>query len=213
MRLTENFDSSLLEAFANPEMLVAGVDEVGRGCLFGPVVAATVVFPISEIPQLIEIGVKDSKQLSAKRRLELAKEVKKLARAYQVSYASVREIARLNILHASLLAMRRSVIKLPIQPALCLVDGKQTIPSLLIVQKTLVQGDKRSPVIAAASILAKVWRDELIVRLARKYPEYDLVANKGYGTAKHLLALQKYGPCAQHRLAFAPCQIKLEKAM
>lgn len=203
-----NFDSFLLEEFASPEILVAGVDEVGRGCLFGPVVAATVALPISVIPKLIEIGVKDSKQLSAKRRLEIAKEIKKLAQAYRVSYASVREIERLNILHASLLAMRRSVIKLPVQPALCLVDGKQNIPSLLILQKTVIRGDERSPVIAAASILAKVWRDELIVRLARKYPEYDLAANKGYGTAKHLLALQKYGPSAQHRLAFAPCQIK-----
>jgi ribonuclease HII len=207
--LSKIIDPSLLETFTNSEILIAGVDEVGRGCLFGPVVAATVVVPISAIPQLIEIGVKDSKQLSAKRRTELAQQIEKLARAYQISYASVREIERLNILHASLLAMRRSVIKLPLQPALCLVDGKQMIPNLAILQKTVVQGDKRVPAIAAASILAKVWRDKLIVRLARKYPEYDLASNKGYGTAKHLFALQKYGPCAQHRLAFAPCQIKV----
>lgn len=201
-----NFDLSLLKEFSSPEILVAGVDEVGRGCLFGPVVAATVVVSISAIPQLIKIGVKDSKQLSAKRRLELVKEIQKLAQAYQISYASVREIERLNILHASLLAMRRSVMRLSVQPAFCLVDGKQTIPDLLILQKTVVQGDKRSPVIAAASILAKVWRDELIVRLSRKYPEYDLAANKGYGTAKHLLALQKYGTSPQHRLGFSPCR-------
>ncbi|MBF2021267.1 MAG: ribonuclease HII [Hydrococcus sp. C42_A2020_068] len=202
-----NFDASLLDAFSSSETLVAGVDEVGRGCLFGPVVAAAVVVPISAISRLIEIGVKDSKQLSAKRRLELSQQIKEFVPAYQVSYASVREIERLNILHASLLAMKRSVERLKIQPAICLVDGKQAIPNLTIVQKNIIKGDERSSIIAAASIVAKVWRDELIVRLARKYSEYDLASNKGYGTAKHLLALQQYGASRQHRMSFAPCQV------
>jgi ribonuclease HII len=204
-----DFDNFLLDEFTTPETLVAGIDEVGRGCLFGPVVAASVVVPIAAMPQLIEIGVKDSKKLSAKRRLELAQQIKKLAIAYQISYGSVREIDRLNILHASLLAMRRTVVKLSVQPEVCLVDGRQKIPNISILQKNIVKGDERSPVIAAASILAKVWRDELIVRLARKYPQYDLVANKGYGTAKHLLALQQYGASPLHRMSFRPCQVSV----
>jgi ribonuclease HII len=205
------FELSFLSKDFSSETLVAGVDEVGRGCLFGPVVAAAVVVPISAMPQLIEMGVKDSKQLSAKRRLELSQQIRELVLAYQVSYASVREIDRLHILHASLLAMKRAVTRLAIQPAICLIDGKQMIPNLAILQTTIVGGDRISPVIAAASIVAKVWRDELIVRLARKYPEYDLVSNKGYGTAKHRLALQQYGASRQHRMSFAPCQVSEKK--
>jgi ribonuclease HII len=205
-----DFDNFLLDEFITPETLVAGIDEVGRGCLFGPVVAASVVVSIATMPQLIEMGVKDSKKLSAKRRLELAQQIKNLALAYQISYGSIREIERLNILHASLLAMRRTVVKLSVQPEVCLVDGSQKIPNLPILQKNIIKGDERSPVIAAASILAKVWRDELIVRLARKYPQYDLVANKGYGTAKHLLALQQYGASPLHRMSFRPCQVEIK---
>ncbi|NJK49031.1 ribonuclease HII [Candidatus Gracilibacteria bacterium] len=205
-----DFDNFLLDEFITPETLVAGIDEVGRGCLFGPVVAASVVVSIATMPQLIEMGVKDSKKLSAKRRLELAQQIKNLALAYQISYGSIREIERLNILHASLLAMRRTVVKLSVQPEVCLVDGSQKIPNLPILQKNIIKGDERSPVIAAASILAKVWRDELIVRLARKYPQYDLAANKGYGTAKHLLALQQYGASPLHRMSFHPCQVEIK---
>ncbi|MEA5537395.1 ribonuclease HII [Crocosphaera sp. XPORK-15E] len=190
----------------NAKTLIAGVDEVGRGSLFGPVVAAAVVFPVSAMSQLQEIGVKDSKQLSAKRREILAKEIKNLAISYHISYASVLEIDRLNILNASLLAMKRAVIKLSVMPQLCLVDGKQKIPDLIIPQEAIIGGDRQSPMIAAASILAKVWRDELIVRLSSKYPDYDLAQNKGYGTQKHRLALQKFGPSSQHRLSFSPCR-------
>jgi ribonuclease HII len=207
-----DFDIFLPDEFSSLETLVAGVDEVGRGCLFGPVVASAVVVPVSAMPQLIKIGVKDSKQLSAKQRIELARQIKEIAKAYQISYASVREIDRLNILHASLLAMRRAVIKLKLQPEICLIDGKQIIPNLLILQKNIIKGDQRSPVIAAASILAKVWRDELIVRLSRKYPYYDLAMNKGYGTIKHRLALQKYGASSLHRMSFAPCQIEIQNS-
>jgi ribonuclease HII len=201
-----SFDSSLLSEFTDGEMLIAGVDEVGRGALFGPVFAAAVVFPLAHIPKLVEIQVKDSKQLSGKRRSELGKQIQELALAYQVSYATAQEIDSINILQASLLAMRRAVIKLKVQPALCLVDGRQAIPELSIPQKNLVKGDQRSPLIAAASILAKVWRDELIIRLAQKYPQYDLAANKGYGTEKHRLALQKYGASVHHRISFRPCR-------
>lgn len=188
-------------------VLIAGVDEVGRGALFGPVVAAAVVLPVSLIPNLKEMGVKDSKQLSPKTRTRLALQIQQLALSTGVGYATVKEIDRLNILQASLLAMKRSVLKLSVQPTLCLVDGKQKIPDLLLQQKTLIRGDRRSPLIAAASIIAKVWRDESIVRLSRQYPEYDLAANKGYGTQKHRLALQQYGATVQHRRSFHPCRL------
>ena len=190
------------QLFSYSQILIAGVDEVGRGCLFGPVVAAAVVFKKASLSQLREIGVKDSKQLSAKRREVLAIEIKKQAISYYISYASSQEIDRLNILNAALLAMKRSVKKLSITPELCLVDGNQKIPNLTLPQETIIGGDKSSPIIAAASILAKVWRDQLIIRLAAKYPHYDLENNKGYGTKKHRAALQEYGPCFHHRHSF-----------
>ena len=112
-----------------------------------------------------------------------------------------------SILQSSLLAMKRAILKLEVTPSLCLVDGRETIPNLLIPQQTLIKGDQNSPLIAAASILAKVWRDNLIIRLSNKYPEYDLVNNKGYGTKKHRQALLKYGVSPQHRLSFSPCRI------
>jgi ribonuclease HII len=205
-RLITSFDDSVLLEFCSTESLIAGVDEVGRGCLFGPVVAASVVIPRSALNQLVEMGLRDSKQLSPKRRTEFAAQIKEFATDYQISFATVQEIDRINILQASLLAMKRAVIKLKVQPDICLVDGRQAIPELPIQQKNLIKGDERSPVIAAASILAKVWRDALIMRISPKYPAYDLAANKGYGTAKHREALQKYGPSALHRLSFRPCQ-------
>ncbi|MDJ0508214.1 MAG: ribonuclease HII [Crocosphaera sp.] len=190
------------QLFSHSQILMAGVDEVGRGCLFGPVVAASVVLEENAIATFEEIGVKDSKQLSEKRRQILAKEIKNLAISYHISYASSQEIDRLNILKASLLAMQRSITKLSVTPQLCLVDGNQKIPNLTIPQKTIVGGDSSSPLISAASILAKVWRDQLIIRLATKYPHYDLENNKGYGTKKHRHALQQYGPCFHHRRSF-----------
>ena len=190
------------QLLSHSQILMAGVDEVGRGCLFGPVVAASVVLEENAIATLKEIGVKDSKQLSPKRRQTLAQKIKKIAIAYNISYASSQEIDRLNILKASLLAMQRSVTKLSVIPRLCLVDGNQKIPNLTIPQKTMIGGDRSSPLIAAASILAKVWRDQLMIRLAAKYPHYDLENNKGYGTKKHRLALQQYGPCFHHRHSF-----------
>lgn len=197
---------SLLPELSGTEALIAGVDEVGRGALFGPVVAAAIVFPLSVLPQLLEMGVKDSKQLSAKRRLELTEEMQKLALARSIGFATVEEIDRINILQASLLAMRRAVSNLEVKPEICLVDGRQAIPQLTIPQKNLIKGDIRSPFIGAASIIAKVWRDDLIVTIASKYPEYDLATNKGYGTTKHRLALQNYGVLPDHRKSFSPCR-------
>lgn len=200
--------SILLPEITDGNTLIAGIDEVGRGCLFGPVVAAVVVLPVLEIPKLIEIGVKDSKLLSSKKRIELAQLISKIVLDSRIGYARVQEIDQINILQASLLAMQRSIKKLKHQPSICLVDGRQKIPNLLIPQHNIIKGDQRSPVIAAASIIAKVWRDDLIGRFAQKYHEYDLAANKGYGTQKHRSAIAQYGISSQHRLSFRPCQFQ-----
>jgi ribonuclease HII len=202
-----SFDSSLLAEISQPSSLVAGVDEVGRGALFGSVVAATVVLPVLDVPKLIAIGVKDSKKLSPLQRQQLVQPIKEIVTAWDISYASVAEIDSLNILQASLLAMKRSVMGLQVNPDICLVDGKIPIPNLPFAQKTLVQGDLRSPVIAAASILAKVWRDQLIVSLAAKYHQYNLAANKGYSTVQHRQAIKQYGISPEHRRSFKCCQL------
>ncbi len=174
--------------------------------MFGPVVAAACILPEEVADELASCGVRDSKQLSASARSRLAVKIRAVAVDCQIGVASVREIDRLNILQASLLAMKRAILKLNVTPDLCLVDGNQRIPNLSIAQETMVKGDARSIQIAAASIVAKVWRDELIVRLAVKYPEYDLTNNKGYGTAKHKLGLERCGASVLHRVSFSPCR-------
>ncbi|WP_315791612.1 ribonuclease HII [Fischerella sp. JS2] len=186
---------------------VAGVDEVGRGCLFGPVVAAAVILPNDALPALIAAKIKDSKKLSSSRRSQLAQHIHSAAIDCKIGFASVVEIDQINILQATLLAMKRAVLKLKVQPTLCLIDGKQSIKDLPLLQQNIVKGDERSLAIAAASIIAKVWRDDLIVRLASKYPMYDLEQNKGYGSPKHLLALQEHGLSPLHRKSFRPCRI------
>lgn len=190
--------------------LIAGVDEVGRGALFGPVVAAAVILPASAFSQLITAEIKDSKKLSHSRRVQLAQQICQLAIDWRIGYASTAEIDQINILQATILAMRRAVHKLKVQPVICLVDGNQPVKNLLIPQQTIIKGDERSLNIAAASIVAKVWRDDLIQRLATKYPMYNLKSNKGYGSKSHLLALQKYGASPLHRQSFRPCQIQLD---
>ncbi|MEM6590235.1 MAG: ribonuclease HII [Cyanobacteria bacterium P01_C01_bin.73] len=187
--------------------LIAGVDEVGRGALFGPVVAAAALVSESDLERLAGLGVCDSKQLSAKRRQHLYPQVLAAVVDCQIGWSSPAEIDRLNILQASLLAMRRAVIRLKPQPGLCWVDGNQQIPQLPIPQQTWIKGDQESMAIAAASIVAKVWRDRLIIRLAQRYPQYDLAANKGYGSARHRKAIQQCGPTRYHRHSFKPCQI------
>ncbi|NJL37072.1 MAG: ribonuclease HII [Leptolyngbyaceae cyanobacterium SM1_4_3] len=186
--------------------LVAGVDEVGRGALFGPVVSAAVILSDWAEADLINAGLADSKQLTPSQRELLAKQIKILATDYQIGIASVQEIDRLNILQASLLSMRRAILRLSPYPDFCLIDGNQRVRGLPMPHQTLVKGDQQSAAIAAASILAKVWRDALIVRLAAKYPGYDLATNKGYGTAKHKLGLKQLGVSRQHRLSFSPCK-------
>lgn len=187
--------------------LVAGVDEVGRGALFGPVVAAAVILPNDQLDRLSAAGVTDSKRLTALQRQELAAQIKAVAIDCRIGIASVHEIDRLNILQATFLAMRRAVDRLTPQPQLCLIDGNHCIPQLVLPQQAIVKGDQKFLAIAAASIVAKVWRDALMMRLATKYPGYDLASNKGYGTAKHRLALQQKGASRQHRRSFSPCAL------
>lgn len=201
--------------FTDPTLdgkLVAGVDEVGRGSLFGPVVAAAVILSPEAAKVLRQAGVTDSKQLSPHQRQVLAQHIHTIATDCKIGIASVAEIDRLNILQASLLAMQRAISRLQPQPQFCLIDGNQRIPALTIPQETLIKGDQRAIEIAAASIIAKVWRDRLIVRLADRYPGYDLATNKGYGTQKHRQAIQKLGICRQHRRSFSPCQPILAQA-
>jgi ribonuclease HII len=188
---------------------IAGVDEVGRGCLFGPVVAAAVILSPTAAEALLNAGVKDSKQLRGPTREILYEIIKKHAVDCRIGMASVQEIDRINILQASLLAMRRAIARLTITPDLCLIDGNHPIPNFTIEQRTIIKGDQTEVAIAAASIIAKVWRDQLLLRLDRRYPGYHLASNKGYGSRVHLEALQTLGPSCQHRLSFAPCQPKL----
>jgi ribonuclease HII len=190
----------------HPNQWIAGVDEVGRGALFGPVVAAALLISDAALAELAIEGVADSKTLSATHREYLAKVICSKSLDCRIGIATVREIDRLNILQASLLAMRRAIMQLAPTPGLCLIDGNQLVPQLPMPQLGLVKGDRRSLRIAAASIVAKVWRDRLIVRLARRYPGYDLVTNKGYGTPKHLAALGQIGVSKQHRRSFSPCK-------
>jgi ribonuclease HII len=187
---------------------IAGVDEVGRGALFGPVVAAAVILPDHAWPELIAAKIRDSKKLSSSRRTKLAQQICTLAIDWKIGFASSREIDQINILQATLLAMKRAVLKLRVQPTVCLVDGNQSIKDLILPQQTIVKGDERSLTIASASIVAKVWRDDLVLRLASKYPVYGLERNKGYGSQQHLQALQQYGPSPLHRHSFSPCQIQ-----
>ncbi|MEQ9482008.1 ribonuclease HII [Coleofasciculus sp. F4-SAH-05] len=208
MKMENSANYCQLPELSGDRKLVAGVDEVGRGALFGPVVAAAVILPASTLPNLAGSGMKDSKQLTRLRRQKLAQEIQELAVDWSIGYATSTEIDQINILQASLLAMKRAVLKLKVQPDLCLIDGRQALVGLPVPQKSLIKGDQRSLEIAAASIVAKVWRDDLVGRLATKYPDYDLAANKGYGTQRHRLALQQLGPSPQHRLSFRPCQLK-----
>jgi ribonuclease HII len=189
-----------------PADLIAGVDEVGRGALCGIVVAAAAILPKSAIDRCAAWGIKDSKKLSASQRERLVPKIHQIAIAYQIGVASVTEIDKLNILQASLLAMRRAIDGLATPPELCLVDGNQPIPNLDFPQETLIKGEDRSISIAAASILAKVWRDRAMTELGSIYPHYQLAKNKGYGTAAHLLAIAEYGITTEHRQSFSPCR-------
>lgn len=177
--------------------LICGVDEAGRGPLAGPVCAAAVILPEHlEIP-----GLNDSKKLSDKRRRELLPIIEEQAIAYGIAFASEQEIDEINILQATFLAMRRALEELAVQPDLVLVDGNRA-PNMELPVETVIHGDGLSANIAAASVLAKVTRDDLMVKLAGEYPQYGFEIHKGYGTKAHYQALETYGPCAIHRQSF-----------
>jgi ribonuclease HII len=190
-----------------PVAITAGVDEAGRGPLAGPVYAAAVVLD----PARPIRGLKDSKMLTAERRAELAHRIRERALAWHVAWADVEEIDSLNILGATLLAMRRAVLGLAMRPQRVLIDGN-CIPALgdcCASAEAVVQGDVLVKAISAASILAKVARDELMGSLERAYPGYQLVAHKGYGTQEHLAALTRLGPSPVHRRSFEPVRLSL----
>jgi ribonuclease HII len=188
--------------------LVAGVDEAGRGPLAGPVVAAAVIL---DDLQPIK-GLADSKILSARRREQLFDEIRAKALCCCIAQASVEEIERLNILQATLLAMRRAVEGLRLKPALVLVDGNR-LPVLTMRAEAIVKGDALVAAISAASILAKVHRDRWCAEVDVQYPQYGFARHKGYGTVQHLAALTKHGACPQHRKTFRPVAEVLREAL
>ena len=176
---------------------VCGVDEAGRGPLAGPVCAAAVILPPNaEIP-----GLNDSKKLSDKRRRELFPIIKEQALAYAIALSDEAEIDEINILQATFRAMERAVASLAVQPDYILVDGNK-LPRLSVEAQAVVHGDSLSASIAAASVLAKVTRDDIMLEMARKYPDYGFEIHKGYGTKAHYEALTKYGPSKIHRMTF-----------
>jgi ribonuclease HII len=181
------------------EHLIAGVDEAGRGPLAGPVIAAAVILN----PNRPIKGLADSKKLSAKQRETLFHEIREHALAWSVARARVIEIDKINILQASLLAMQRAVAGLKIKPHLALIDGNKC-PQLDCAAQAIIQGDQTEPAISAASIIAKVLRDRIMVMLDKIYPNYAFAQHKGYPTALHVELLQKHGPCRIHRRSFAP---------
>lgn len=179
---------------------VVGLDEVGRGPLAGPVIAAAVVFPPGQLP--IE-GLRDSKQMTASARERVAAEVWAQAVGCAVGAASVREIDRLNIRRATALAMRRALARLPLTPDYVLLDG-QSLPELHTSHEAIIGGDSGCQSIAAASVVAKCVRDRLMTQLGHRYPEFRWQDNKGYATRDHLAALHRDGPTPHHRTSFAP---------
>ena len=183
--------------FENGVHIICGVDEAGRGPLAGPVVAAAVILP----PHIQIPGLNDSKKLSDKRRRELFPVIKEQAVAYGIGVATHEEIDEINILQATFLAMERALTQLSVNPELALIDGNREKDFGIPVQ-TVVKGDSRSASIAAASVLAKVTRDDMMLELAGEYPDYGFEIHKGYGTKAHYAALTEHGPSPIHRMTF-----------
>jgi ribonuclease HII len=184
--------------------IIVGIDEVGRGPLAGPVVAAAVIIEVALVPE----GVADSKLLAEAKREELFPLIIAAARAWGVGQASVGEIDKLNIHHASLLAMRRAYKAMKMSAEFAYVDGLH-VPRIKCEARAVVDGDALVPQISAASIIAKVTRDRLMRRLHRKHPGYNWASNKGYATEEHLEALERLGPTRHHRASFAPVRVAL----
>ena len=190
---------------ALPNSLVAGVDEVGRGTLMGPVVTCAVILD----PDKPILGLADSKLLTENRREQLFNEIMDKALCLSIAQASVQEIDDLNILQATMLAMQRAVKGLRLKPKLVLIDGNR-LPLLDCAAQAIIKGDQKIQSISAASIVAKVTRDRWCKELDLEFPQYGFAKHKGYGTAQHLAALQLHGPCKEHRMSFAPVRLALE---
>lgn len=193
--LDSQFDQQFRDACGG---IICGVDEAGRGPLAGPVYAAAVILS----PDRPIEGLNDSKKLSEKKREALYDVIVDRAEAYCIASASVAEIEEYNILGATYLAMTRAVQGLSVTPQLALIDGNRIPPQLSVAARTVIKGDAQSESIAAASILAKVTRDRLLVEMDAQYPQYGFAVHKGYGTPAHTDALKKYGPCPEHRPSF-----------
>lgn len=178
---------------------IAGVDEVGRGCLAGPVVAAACILPEG----YFDAAIKDSKLLSLRQRETIFSTLVKAQVIYGIGIVANTEIDKINILQATYLAMQLAIINLAIVPDYVLIDGNQ-LPSISIPHRGIIKGDQKSLSIAAASIIAKVTRDNLMQEYGKIYPMYDFAENKGYPTRKHIEGLDRYGPCAIHRLSYKP---------
>ncbi len=176
---------------------ICGVDEAGRGPLAGPVCAAAVILPDNTVID----GVNDSKKLSEKKREALFSVIKETALSYSIAYASVEEIEELNILNATMLAMKRAVEGLDVPADYAMIDGNKA-PKLKIESECIIKGDAKSMSVACASILAKVSRDHLLYEYAKEYPQYHFDKHKGYGTKAHTEAIKEYGPCPYHRMSF-----------
>ncbi len=200
------------EIFKQGYNFVAGLDEAGRGPLVGPVVAACVVIDQNFAIDSQELGlVADSKKLSPKKRELLFKIIKEKTLAVEIGVVNNRTIDRVNILQASFLAMKKAINSLTIKPDYLLIDGSMKIPGVKQKQAAIINGDAKVFVIAAASIIAKVSRDWLMLKEDKKYPQYEFARHKGYGTKIHLEKIKEFGPCPLHRLSFAPFTKKKEK--
>lgn len=182
--------------------VIAGTDEVGRGPLAGPVVAAAVIINKRQRAILLEEGLRDSKKISHKIRMRLFLRLAELGVIWRAQAASPQKIDNINIFQASLWCMKRAIEKLPVVPDLVLVDGNQNIPNMSLKQKCIVKGDDRVPVIALASVIAKVLRDNAMIELNKIYPEYGFAANKGYPSLKHREKIKEIGPSSIHRKSF-----------
>ncbi len=177
---------------------ICGVDEAGRGPLAGPVCAAAVILPEGAVIE----GLDDSKKLTEKKRERLYDIIKETAVAYSVAYGTLEEIETVNILEATYLAMNRAIEGLSVKPDFALIDGNRVPRGIKIPCETIVKGDSKSMSVAAASVLAKVTRDRLMLEYDKKYPEYNFKKHKGYGTREHTELIKQYGPCEIHRFSF-----------
>ena len=188
----------MLKPFYHAELTEAGLDEVGRGCLAGPVVAAAVILPKDYTNELLN----DSKQLNKKQRETLRNDIQEAALAWAIAEVSNEEIDKINILKASFLAMHRAVDQLALRPEHLLVDGNRFTPYPFLPHTCIVKGDAKFMSIAAASVLAKTYRDDLMERLAVEFPHYGWESNVGYPTPVHRAGIREFGPCSYHRMSF-----------